>query len=165
MTLQEYIDSLPKDKQLVIAIHFMKLALPIWTDYADKNVLKYNDTVVGMMHIVNKKILSKSIDAIEDFINQRVIDGKDKIIKLSKQFDDPITALQDSDWELPYEVERVFYSVCNLIRFVLGEEKTVFDESMIYVSINQAADALESSGTMTFKELNKILSDIKKQLE
>ena len=165
MTLQEYIDSLPKDKQLVIAIHFVKLALPIWTDYADKNVLKYNDTVVGMMHIVNKKILSKSIDAIEDFINQRVIDGKDKIIKLSKQFDDPITALQDSDWELPYEVERVFYSVCNLIRFVLGEEKTVFDESMIYVSINQAADALESSGTMTFKELNKILSDIKKQLE
>ena len=165
MTLQEYIDSLPKDKQFVIVIHFVKLALPIWTNYADKNVLKYRDTVVGMMHTVDKKLLRESIDSIEKFINRKTIDGKGKLIELSKQFDDPITALQDSDWELPYEVERVFYSVCNLIRFVLGEEKTVFDESMIYVSINQAADALESSGTMTFKELNKILSDIKKQLE
>jgi len=164
MTLQKYIDSLPKEKQFVIAIQFVKLALPIWTNYADKNTLIYRDTVVGMMHAVDKKILKKSIKAIEAFLNineDKIIDEKLKLRKLSNQFDDPIAALQDSDWEPPYEVQMIFYAVYNLIRFVLGKETTSFNESIIYVSINQAVDALETSKTMTFDELNKILNDIK----
>ena len=164
MTLQEYIDSLPKDKQLVIAIQFVKLALPIWTNYADKNTLIYRDTVVGMMHTVDKQILQKSIESIETFldINKiKVLDNESKLIELSKQFDDPIVALQDSDWELPYEVRVIFYAVYNLIHFALGKEKTIFNESTICVSINQAVDALETSKIMTFDELNKTLNDIK----
>ena len=164
MTLQEYIDSLPKEKQFVIAIQFIKLALPIWTNYADKNTLIYHDTVVGMMHTIDKKILKNSIKAIDAFRNlneEKIIDEKLKLRKLSNQFDDPIAALQDSDWEPPYEVQMIFYAVYNLIRFVLGKETTSFNESIIYVSINQAVGALETSETMTFDELNKILNDIK----
>jgi hypothetical protein len=77
------------------------------------------------------------------------------------QFDDPIIALQDTDWELPNEVQKTFYAVYNLIDTLMGKKKTVFEESSIYVSINQAIDALETSKTLTFDEINKILIDIK----
>ncbi|HEV7424358.1 MAG TPA: hypothetical protein VGO21_04175, partial [Candidatus Paceibacterota bacterium] len=81
--------------------------------------------------------------------------------EIRRQFDDPIVALQDTDWQLPDEVQKTFYAVYNLIDTLLVKEKTVFDESTIYVSINQAADALETSKTLTFYDINQILDDIK----
>ncbi len=54
VTLQEYIDSLSKEKRFEIAIALAKLTLPIWDKYADKNDLTYRDTVVGLTHIFRK---------------------------------------------------------------------------------------------------------------
>ncbi len=158
-------DSLPKDGQFKIAIRLTKLALPIWENYADKNSLTYRDTVIGLTHTVEKKILKDTIDAVEKYLNsnkiEKFIGVKSELTEIRRQFDDPIVALQDTDWELPNEVQKTFYAVYNLIDYLLGKEKTVFDESTIYVSINQAVDALETSKTLTFDEISKILDEIK----
>ncbi len=165
MTLQKYTDSLPKDGQIKVAIRLTKLALPIWENYADKNPLTYRDTVVGLTHTVNKEILKDTIDAVEKYLNsnkfKKIIDWKSGLTEIRRQFDDPIVALQDTDWELPYEVQNTFYAVYNLIDYLLGTEKTVSNKSTIYVSINQAADALETAKILTFEDINKILDDIK----
>ena len=168
MTLKEHIDSLPKDKQFGIAIRLTRLALPIWDKYAEKNELTYRDTIVGLQHSVNRALLKDTIDAVEKYVSTNII-GK-AIIKitdlesLSRQFSDPIVALQDLDWVLPNEIERTFYSVYNLLNSALGKEKTVFKETTIYVTINQAIDALSSSKLMTEAEIREILYDNKNGL-
>jgi hypothetical protein len=161
MTLEEYIDNLSIDKQFDIAIRLTKLALPIWDKYAEKNELTYRDTVVGLQHSVDRAILKNTIYAVEkyistNFINKAIIKNID-LLSLSSQFSDPIIALQDLDWELPDEIERTFYAVHNLLDSALGKEKTAFNETTIYVTINQVIVALDSSKTITQEEIRKIL--------
>lgn len=161
MTLKEYIDNLSIDKQFDIAIRLTKLALPIWDKYAEKNELTYRDTVVGLQHSVDRAILKNTIYAVEkyistNFINKVIIKNID-LLSLSSQFSDPIIALQDLDWELPDEIEKTFYAVHNLLDSALGKEKTAFNETTIYVTINQVIVALDSSKTITQEEIRKIL--------
>ena len=168
MILQEFTDSLAKDKQFKLAIKLTKLAIPIWDNYTDKNDLCYRDNVVGMYHTVDRKLLLNTINAVEEYLKlnklKKLFDRKSKLIELSKQFDDPIVALQDCDWELPNEVLKTFYSVRNLLDTLLGKEQTVFNERTIYVSINQAIDALEKSQTMTIEEIKTMFGEIKNGL-
>ncbi len=163
MTLEEHIENLPKDKQFDIAIRLIKLSLPIWDKYADKNELTYRDTVVGLHHSVDRALLKNTIDAVEKYIStnmiSKVVIKNTDLLSLSRQFSDPIVALQDIDWELPNEVEKTFYAVHNLLDAALGKEMTTFNESTIYVTINQAIDALDSSKTMTEEEIRKVLYD------
>jgi hypothetical protein len=161
MTLQEYIDSLPKGKQFELAIKLTKLILPIWAKYSEENELSYRDTVVGLAHKVDKELLQNTVKAVEKHLSldkwKKFMDGKSTLLKLRVQFDDPVVALQDTDWELPDEVLKTFYAVYNLIDAIIGKEQTTFGDSTIYVSINQAADALESSKTMTFDQIHEVI--------
>lgn len=165
MTLQNYTDSLPIDKQFELAIRFIKLAMPIWDKYAGNNSLTYRDTVVGLVHSVDRNLLKNTIEAIENHISTNKVNNllvkNSDILSSSRQFIDPIVALQDTDWELPYEVEKIFYAVHNLLEASVGNTKTVFDESTIYVAINQAIDALNRSGIVTDLEIKNILNDYK----
>jgi hypothetical protein len=109
--------------------------------------------------------LKNTIDAVEKYIstnkiNKAIIKNID-LLKFSRQFSDPLVALQDLDWELPNEVERTFYAVHNLLDSALGIEKTIFNEATIYVTINQAIEALESSKLLTEKEIREILYENK----
>ena len=163
MTLEEHIENLQKDMQFDIAIRLTKLSLPIWDKYADKNELTYRDTVVGLHHSVDRALLKNTIDAVEKYIStnmiNKVIIKNTDLLSLSRQFSDPIVALQDIDWELPNEVEKTFYAVHNLLDAALGKEMTAFNESTIYVTINQAIDALNNSKTLTEEEIRKVLYD------
>ena len=163
MTLEEYIENLQKDMQFDIAIRLTKFSLPIWDKYADKNELTYRDTVVGLHHSVDRALLKNTIDAVEKYIStnmiNKVIIKNTDLLSLSRQFSDPIVALQDIDWELPNEVEKTFYAVHNLLDAALGKEMTAFNESTIYVTINQAIDALNNSNTLTEEEIRKVLYD------
>ncbi|MBK9700332.1 MAG: hypothetical protein IPO79_09600 [Flavobacteriales bacterium] len=145
-----------------------KAALPIWDKYADKNELTYQDTVVGLHHSVDRQLLLKTINAVEQFVAtniiKRTIFKNPDLLSSDRQFNDPIVALQDTDWELPYEVERTFYAVHNLLDAALDKEKTAFNETTIYVAINQAVDALASSNTMTEEEIRNILYNRKNGL-
>ncbi len=163
MTLKEHIENLQKDMQFDIAIRLTKMSLPIWDKYADKNELTYRDTVVGLHHSVDRALPKDTIDAVEKYIStnmiNKVIIKNTDLLSLSRQFSDPIVALQDIDWELPNEVEKTFYAVHNLLDAALGKEMTAFNESTIYVTINQAIDALNNSKTLTEEEIRKVLYD------
>jgi hypothetical protein len=161
MTLQEYIDSVTEKRQFEIAINIIKPALPIWDKFAESNSLTYIDSVIAIKHTVDKNILKDAIADIESYFFSSGFFGiateKKPLLKRIEQFSDPIVSLQDSDWELPYEVEQIFYSVYNLLQAVNGKKQTVFDESIYYISINQAIDALETSKTLSFEEIQDLL--------
>jgi len=159
LTLQEFINTLPSNNQFNLAIKLSRLALPIWNNYADKNDLSYRDTVVGLNHLVDKDLLRKTINSVEKHVQIKKFSLE--LSKLRSQFDDPIVALQDGDWDLSDEVKKTFYSVFNLLEHCLGKLYTIFGELTIYVSINQAVDALEKSKALTVDEIRTILEDVK----
>ena len=156
MSLQGYIENLPKKKRIVLAIKFAKLGIPIWERYAKDNDLTYRDTVVGLTHSVEVSLLQRSISSVEKYLGsnemKRFFNGKRNIIKLRREFDEPIVALQDFDWTLPDEIQLVFYAVYNLLDAFLLNNK-----SSAYTSINQSIEVLEKSQILSVDDIRKIL--------
>ena len=157
MDLKNYIHSLTNGKQYSLAIKLIRFSLPIWGKFADKTKLSYRDSVVGLIHTVSKTLLIDTVNAVEIYLSSNKTKGKEGLINLHEQFIDPEVALQDGDWELPDDVLKTFFAVFNLIEALIENETSTFDNSTIYVSINQAIDALESSKTLSFEEINKII--------
>jgi hypothetical protein len=163
MTLHKFTNSLSKDKKFHLAIELLKHAIPIWESYTVGNKITYRDSVAGLKHTVEIDLLRDTIEAIEQKLKSdvQIFQSDWKIKNLHTQFIDPIVAIQDDDWQLPDAVLKTFYSVYNLIEAFTENEETVFGDSTIYVSINQAIDALESSRIITMEEINNILNSNK----
>lgn len=163
MTLEKRIEQLPENKQIELAIKFLEIGLPIWTEFAKNNGLEYSDTVVGMHHKIDDKIVEKAIE-----LAKRTIDKKNTLLNafkkhrisiLQEEYLEPLTALQDLDWEIPEEPKLIFYSTHNLLEKLAGKEKTVFNELTIYVSINQSIDAIQRKDIISTDEIKKILKN------
>lgn len=159
--LQDYIGTLSEQEQCELAIKLIETAMPLWEEYAIKHPLSYVDSATGTSHEVEKDLLAKAILMVEKSKGhpkwQKLIDPNDSILSLRRRFDDPILALQDEDWVLPYPVQRIFYSVFNLLEWSIGDTQGSFGESVIYVAINQALDAIDKSGIATNSELRNII--------
>lgn len=165
MTLQEFCNSLSKKKQIELAIVLIEKALPLWNQFAEQNELKYIDSVVGMNHQVPKKLIPDTINEIKKYATgssfMRLFKSKTKLVKMRTYYDDPVIAMQDFDWELPYCIERIFYSTYNLLETILGKEYASFNERTIFVAINQAIDALDTGKVLSEKEIKEILNAFK----
>jgi len=155
MDLQEYCKTLSKERLLNTTIKICEKTLPIWDNYSLTNKLEYIDTVVGLLHNVKKELLFNSIQFAKrkDF-GTKV--WKKDYSDLTEGFVDPISAIQDMDWELPSDVKNGFYAIYNLITGI-KEPMTLFKEQTHYVSINQAIQALESSNLMSTNQIKDIL--------
>ncbi|HVX27018.1 MAG TPA: hypothetical protein VHB70_11790 [Parafilimonas sp.] len=160
MTLEQLCETLSEDEQISLAIELINISFPIWKEFAQSNTLSYRDTVVGLKHNVPKELLDDTISEIENYLSTSAIIRKAKhhqsLLKLFLYYKDPVVALQDIDWELPYIPERIFYSVYNLIRSIVETDLKVFT---ISVSINQAIHAIQTAGLLTDDEIRKILDN------
>jgi hypothetical protein len=88
---------------------------------------------------------------------KRFLFGSTRLKAIHQSFLEPITALQDDDWEPSDNVRFLFYSVYNLLEFLMRKRITVHGEPMIYVSINQAVACLSSSNVLPEEEIRKLL--------
>ena len=155
MDLKEYCSSLTKDKLSELAIRLCDRAYPIWSNYCDPGELSYQDTIVGISHTIEKNILSDALELCHHLQTDRNLFKNQKDAMLER-FLEPITALQDADWVLPYPVERVFYAIYNLVDG-FKQKVSVFGELVHYLSVNQAVDAIYKAGLMTPGELKKLI--------
>ena len=156
---------LPADRQLTIAIHFCRLGLPIWDDFAsDADARAYHDGVVGMHHVISDTLLARALATAEAALNHAddcaTAAGTEAIRSVEHEFIEPIVALQDGDWELPDAVTLIFYAHSNLIEHLSGRKVLLGGESALYVSVNQAIDALETSGRMTMEQIRAELKPL-----
>ena len=159
MTLKEFIESLEEQKQYKLALILTERALCIWNNYTELNKPEYRDSVVGMYHAVRKDILFRTLETIKkELANPKT--QREHIDRLREEFSDPIVAMQDLDWELPYPVERIFYAIRNFLDKLNGQDTTVFGEPQIYTVINQAIDALETAEILTEAEIKALLMSV-----
>ena len=158
MSLHEFCAALSKKKKIECCIVLIELATPIWDDFVKNNELHYVDSVVAMEHEISCDILNRAIQAVKKYYKKPLILRayyKGNILNSIKEFSEPITAMQDLDWELPHPVERLFYSVYNLVDFFNDKCKDADDSACI--SMDQSIEALVSSGIKTREEIKAIL--------
>ena len=160
MTFEKIIENLPEKRQIGLAITFLEIGLPIWTKFAKNNRLEYTDTVVGMHHKIDYRIVEKTIELAEKIIDKKHTFKKHKFSILQEEYLEPITALQDLDWEIPEEPKSILYSAYNLLEKLAGKEKTVFNELTIYVSINQSIDAIQRKNIISTDKIKTILKNV-----
>lgn len=151
MDLQAHITDLPSQIQSKIALHLIKAAMPVWEKYASDNDLFYIDSVVGMEHQVDINLLQITVSALENKAPESDLE------RLRNAFADPIVALQDQDWTLPYPVSRLFYAVHNLLESRLRPDQMQVGKTRVYVAVNQAADTLRVSGLMDVEVIDQWL--------
>lgn len=164
MNLKEIVTSLDEQTQYKIALIFTQKALVIWDDYTKDKNIAYVDSVVGINHTVDSSILKRTLQVINRELKTPKSQGKN-IKKLQGEYSDPIVALQDFDWELPKEVRLTFYSIKNLLAKISAQNTSSFNESLLYVVINQAIDAIYTAKIMTIDEVKSIFDtrEIKKE--
>ena len=166
MTLSKFIHSLEEKNQIKLAIEFIEIGLPVWTEFTSKNKIEYNDSVVGMYHKVNKNLISKSLGIFKNYIkNNGLILNKINRIQLKlllKEYLEPRVALIDEDFGLPKNVELMFLSAYYLTEFLIGEKQSGWDGNNTYVSINYSIDSITDSGIKTDLEIKSILNKYKK---
>jgi hypothetical protein len=157
-SLIDFVNGLDEERQYTLALLLVEKALPLWEEHASKNALEYFDSVVGMHHVINKDIVARALDTVKKELAKRN-SQLNELAALKKEFMEPLVALQDSDWELPYPVQHTLYAASNLVKKITGESITPFDEPLIYVVINQAFDALISANVFSIPQANVFLRD------
>lgn len=60
MDFEEFINRLPRKKQIQLALKLIKIALPIWENLGEEHSLAYRDCVAALEHSVDKTILKRS---------------------------------------------------------------------------------------------------------
>ncbi len=164
-TLKDLIGGLPEDRQLTLAVHFCRLGLPIWEAFAlDVKARDYYDGVVGMHHVISETLLARALATAQAALNQTdyssTVAGIEAIRSIAHEFVEPIVALQDDDWELPDAVKLIFYAHSNLVEHLSGKRVFSGGETALYVSVNQAIDALETSGRLTMEQIRAELKPL-----
>lgn len=164
MNLKEIVTNLDEQTQYKMALIFTQKALVIWDNYANGKNMEYVDSVVGVNHTVDSSILDSTLQVIKSELKTPNSQAEN-IRKLLGEYTEPITALQDSDWELPNEVRLTFYSIKNLLTKISGQNTSSFNESLLYVVINQAIDAIYTAKIMTTDEVKNIFDTRKQKKE
>ncbi len=161
MDLNEYIEILPEKKAINLSIKLLEILLPEWEKFAKKpQNLSYFDTVVGLQHKVDKKIIHKTILISKNWLKNS--NSKLELEKLLETYVEPIVALQDEDWIIPQNIKLIFYSAYNLMCKLNGETKTIFGENQTYLTVNQAIDAILKSKILSEYQIFEILEKHKK---
>ncbi len=156
MSLKEYTAALTEKQRFNLAIELIEQLLPIWNDFSsNKKNLEYVDTVVAMYHSVDKEIIERTTKLAKKWIDNE--SDKKELQRLNNWFSDPIVALQDFDWEIPENIQLIFYSAHNLLGKLNGETKTIFGDEQLYLAINQAIDSIIKSGLMTENEIKELM--------
>ena len=96
--------------------------------------MSYVDSVVGMRHEVDFEQLLNAYLAVKNgHYDEKIYQG----------FLEPITALQDMDWELPDDVQMAYYSIYNLYR-KYGRREKIDDWLIINQALSSSPEAMES---------------------
>ena len=152
--------------QLQLAIELAEKALPVWEQYAAKEILMYKENANESGYHVNKDLLCNSLAYLKNNFTLLTTPGKTALTGLKKyqnEFIGPVMALADGYWKLPYVVKKVFYAVYEILNGILdyNEREVNFDFSN---AITDSLDAIDIAGLLTEKQVRELLEPYKNDL-
>jgi len=165
MTLQRYYNDLPGDLKAELAVRIARLTLPVWEKYAEEDNLIYTDTSGGITHKIDRNIFPETIKEIEDYIllsrDNEYSYNNSGLVELYENFEEPVSALYDGDWEVPAEVESSFYCLYNLLRELAGEMEVHPGNTAFNISVDRTIDTMETSGIISEDEFLDLLKEVR----
>ena len=179
--LDEYCKKLSDEAQLKIALRLCREALPIWEAYMRKddkgletlNTLITEQTrVQGGLERIDNGFLERTLTKIEKsyFLAKEKNELPLPLMKLDVLLN-PLLAtssqvLTNDKWDsiLTRSVRLAYTSVWNILVWILYRRKNDAGETHIYISINQAADALMLEEVMTVEQINALLMQYETEL-
>jgi len=175
--LDTFCGSLSDEAQLRISLTLGKLALPVWEDYFTKNpaaidqvnaLISEANRVNGGIEKIDINFPKRAIEKIERSLAAAKEKSSDRPIAMMKSDAtlSPMLAtcmqpLQNPQWDntLNQSVRLVFTLVFNMLVWILYRRKTEFNETHIYVAINQGADVLLREDIRSQRNINVILNE------
>jgi len=175
--LDTFCSSISDEAQLRIAITLGKLALPVWEDYFTKNPTAVDQVnaligdanrVNGALEKIDIEFPKRAIEKIERSLaaaKEKSADRPVPIMKsdaaLSPMLATCMQPLKNPQWDntLNQSTRLVFTSVFNMLAWILYRRKTDFNETHIYVAINQGADVLLRETIRSERNINVILNE------
>lgn len=161
MQLEKFVASLSRDEQHELGLRLVSSGLPLWDKYCEVAVLKYRDAVVGRHHVLKKEILSEALIAIDKYLYKNSISKwvvpSYHLVEQLDQFTYPVASIRNGEWQMPEEVECVFYATYNLLRAIVAKDQPA-EYSYEAICISQAIHALLVSDTLNPYQLNEILA-------
>ena len=83
-------------------------SLSVWDKFIlDGQYLNYSDSVLSIKHRIEEGLPKNALQAIMDNAPSK---------EISELYLEPISALQDMDWETPEHIEYAYYSIYNAYR-------------------------------------------------
>lgn len=179
--LDEYCKKLTDEAQLKIAIRLCKKALPIWGAYMSKDE-KGMETVNSL--ITEGTRVQGGLERMDNLFLERALNKIEKSYLLAKEKSEfplplmklnvllnPLLAtssqvLTNDKWDsiLTRSVRLTYTSVWNILVWILYRRKNDANETHIYISINQSADALMLENVMTVEQINAVLLEYETEL-
>jgi hypothetical protein len=163
MTLEHRVEALPDARRLAVALQLLRRALPLWDGHTQGQAVRYRDSVVGMEHRIAPDLLARTIDMVDRHRRApwllRWLSSRIVLMRLAAEFDDPLVSLQDLDMEWPEPVKLTFYAAHNLLVHSIKGGRTSNGYLLVYVSIDQVADALVRGGIMKTDELEMLVRE------
>ena len=87
------------------ALDACRLALGIWEKHAGGIALSYHDGVIGMHHTIDPSLPRRTWEAVQSSSSLHALD---------QEWMEPLTALQDDDWDIPGVSCAAFYAVSGM---------------------------------------------------
>jgi hypothetical protein len=112
-----------------------ELALPVWQKHCDGHEMEYYDTVVGMQHVVDPGLPARAVDHMRACVDGGVFRPD---YQVDDDYGEPITALQDDDFELPEAVLMAYYGIYNAFNLCVGLEFPGREHQACALSVHQS---------------------------
>lgn len=163
VSLETRVERMGDVKSIGTALRLLRMALPIWNEFAGGRTVRYRDSVVGMEHTISVDFLERSVEAMEHHQTNPWIFRlfqRSRLLRSMSTFDDAVVSLQDLDMEWPEPVSLTFYATHNLMHHIIIGSPTASGHSHVYVSINQSIDALERSGLANTNDIRSFLGNV-----
>lgn len=152
-------------KQLHLALHLARKALPVWEKYTAAQGIIYRNSSTGPVHKIDSLLLQSAIAEIQlhSGLQFPAIDNKE-INQYYNSFVNPVIALQDGAWSAPYPVKKIFLSVYNILKSILEQNSVPGSKNYLATAINQSIDCIEVSKLYSLNEIAVFLESFKNRL-
>jgi hypothetical protein len=106
-------------------------ALRVWKAWADAHEPRYTDGVVGMRHVVDVELPGRALAEVR---------ARKQSPSTTKEYLEPITAMQDDDLEMPDPIEYAYYAIYNLHRLIFEPDSDITAALVLNQAISAALE-------------------------
>lgn len=154
--------SLSAADQSALATDAASWCMPLWSSYLSAHKTSVKNLPPGHVVTIDNNLLSSALEAVRSYKSAGPSKETDTQLRKSyTQLLEPMVALQDGNWSIPYPLKKLFIGIYTMVEGALVPEAGADHQARIIESIGHSMDCLELSRLYSDAELDKLLQPYK----